>query len=968
MLYNQLDALDAYPLADRDSPVTRVVATLQGLLPEGSAVALAWEDAVLATGCSSSPCYRDCLQESARRLLSEGTPPDELRGCLWKAWTHEESDTRIALIAEVAEPLPEAHRDAWLGTAQALVAAVLVAMRQRLKIKELERSKRLQKALFEIADLAGAELEFEEMLAHFHQILCSLMYAENCYIVECDEQQNSLRFLYFVDTQDDFVPDFERSYRHEEMPASLTFAVLRQGQVMSGPSRELLKSLDFRHDRQEGLESADWLGVPMWRNGDVCGAIVVQSYQIDAGYSDEDQAVLNFVAKHILTAMDRRQAHVRLEQHVQRRTAELERANSSLQAEINERRRAETVQTVLFRISELAITCRDPSDFHAQVHAVIGTLLDARNFYIALVNATGDGLEFVYSVDESNQVRRARPFSGGLTEYTIRQRKPVLVMRKEIDQLLASGEIREFGSKSQCWLGVPLLNDDEIMGVIAIQSYTPGIVFNAQDLRLLAFVARNIGNSLTRQRDRGRLLDAHAELERRVVERTHELGEVNQKLLAQIGERMRAEERLTHLALHDVLTGLPNRRHLQEKLEQTIEHARLGIGPSFALLFLDLDRFKWVNDSIGHAAGDQMLVEVAQRLVQLLRADDVVARLGGDEFALVVRCDGGADAALELGRRMLRILEAPMWIEGRELFPSGSVGIALWHPRYTSGADLLRDADAAMYKAKVKGQDRCVVFDAAMHAEAVRRLELESDLRRAIKHRDFVPFYQPIVALADGRVIGHEALLRWPHEQRGMLLPGEFLALGEESGLIEQVDWLIYEQVAKDLAGTTQGYVSVNVSPRHFRSAEFAQRLLRLIETTGADAGRLRIEITEMVLLDDAPRTLRTLNQLRDRGVVVQLDDFGTGYSALSYLHRFPISALKVDRSFITGLHAEGSKSTLALVEGVLSLARTLGIETIGEGVETEQQRQTLLQLGCNYVQGYLLGYPAPCEATLQRL
>ncbi|MNV20210.1 Phytochrome-like protein cph2 [compost metagenome] len=200
-----------------------------------------------------------------------------------------------------------------------------------------------------------------------------------------------------------------------------------------------------------------------------------------------------------------------------------------------------------------------------------------------------------------------------------------------------------------------------------------------------------------------------------------------------------------------------------------------------------------------------------------------------------------------------------------------------------------------------------------------------------------------------------------------MLLPGDFLELGEESGLIEEVDWLIYEQVMSDLAGSTHGYISVNVSPRHFRSAEFSSRLLGLMDAVGAEPKRLRVEITEMALLDDAPRTLRTLHQLRERGIVVQLDDFGTGYSALSYLHRFPISALKVDRSFVAGLHAEDGKNTLALVEGVLSLARTLGIETIGEGVETERQLQTLKGLGCNFGQGYLLGYPSPREETLLR-
>jgi EAL domain-containing protein (putative c-di-GMP-specific phosphodiesterase class I) len=288
------------------------------------------------------------------------------------------------------------------------------------------------------------------------------------------------------------------------------------------------------------------------------------------------------------------------------------------------------------------------------------------------------------------------------------------------------------------------------------------------------------------------------------------------------------------------------------------------------------------------------------------------------------------------------------------------MGIALWNPRYNLGEDLLRDADAAMYRAKNEGRDRYAIFDEAMREQAVRSLDLEADLRRAIISRDFLPYYQPIIRLEDGEVIGHEALLRWQHERRGLLAPASFIALGEESGLIEQVDWLLYEQVIGELARGGSGYISVNVSPRHFRSPDFADRLLGLLHAADADPARLRVEITEVALLDDAPRTLRILNTLREHGVLAQLDDFGTGFSALSYLHRFPISGLKIDRSFVSGLDEEGGREeSLALVRAILALAGTLGIETVGEGIETEAQRSTLLDMGCGCGQGFLLGRPA---------
>ena len=516
------------------------------------------------------------------------------------------------------------------------------------------------------------------------------------------------------------------------------------------------------------------------------------------------------------------------------------------------------------------------------------------------------------------------------------------------------------GARASSWLGVPLTRDGVTIGVIAVQSHTDAKAYDLGDQELLTFVAHHIDSALARKRAQEYLKATHAELEFRVEARTQELEEANRELRAQIGERVRAQQRLTHQARHDHLTGLPNRVFLLDRLDGMMQDRHEPGRDPFAVLFLDLDRFKLINDSMGHAAGDAMLIEVGRRIQASIGEDDVVARLGGDEFAVLLDSVSGVADADEVSARILKKIGRSMWVAGRELFPSASIGIALWQPRYRHADELLRDADAAMYRAKARGRDRSERFDEEMRAEAMRLLDLEADLRRAIQRDAFEPFLQPIVRLSDGAVIGYEALLRWRHELHGPLPPGEFIGVGEDSGLIEQIDWLMYRKVVDWMSRNGDGYVSINVSPRHFHADDFAERLLRTVEEARVDPKRLRIEITEGALLDDAPRALRILNTLRSHGVLAQLDDFGTGFSALSYLHRFPIQALKIDQSFIAGLAGESHAESLALVRAILALAGTLGIDTIGEGVETEQQRQLLTDLGCAYGQGFLFGRPTP--------
>ncbi|QSX78206.1 bifunctional diguanylate cyclase/phosphodiesterase [Agrilutibacter solisilvae] len=881
--------------------------------------------------------------------------------CLTTSLGHWPPSHRAVMLADW--PPAELPADAACTQWRAFCAVVAARMgsaldiaEQRMAAKRLEKTAKLQTALYAIADLAAGELDMPEMLRRIHAVVDELMYARNFFIALYNAVTDSVRFIYFADEKDRRAVDPEQEWPAIQISNSLTLAMIREGRGALGPSERLREEFGLLTDaNQYGPDSADWLGVPMMGDGQVRGAIVVQSYDRAGRYTEEDRALLGFVAQHILTALMRKQAHDELEQRVEERTRELTE-------EVRERQRGERLQAALYSIADLASSELDMREMLRRIHAVVGELMYARNFYIALYSAQRNTLRFIYFADEKDTnmyntelevpIEQMR---SSLTLGLIRRGQAVRGSARHVAELLQVPGGIGLGTPAEDFLGVPLVAEGEVRGAVVVQTYDPTVHYTEEDSALLSYVAQHILTALARKK-------VQAELERRVQDRTHELAAAVSELREQILVRERAEQQLVHENLHDSLTGLPNRNFLYGALERALARLHRDSSHRFAVLFLDLDRFKVINDSVGHLSGDQMLKQAGERLLSCVRSSDVVARLGGDEFAILMEDIQVPEDACHTAQRAIASLSEPMYIAGKELFTSASVGIALGHARYSKAEELLRDADVAMYRAKAHGRQRFEIFDERLHQEALQLLDLESDLRRAIQRTEFEPHFQPIVSLRDGAVLGYEALLRWRHPGRGVLLPADFLKVAEDSGSVEQIDWQMFERTCRDIPAlqANGGYVTLNVSPRHFRSPALARQLLDLLGEHDIKPQNVRVEVTEGALLDNPDQVFATLDALRTAGVLAALDDFGTGYSSLSYLHRFPLHALKIDRSFVSALQPGDRGGSAAVVRAVLALANTLGMEVIAEGIETEEQRQWLLEIGCEMGQGFLFSRARP--------
>jgi len=812
-------------------------------------------------------------------------------------------------------------------------------------------------ALIKLNELSNECVDLGAFFGQLHHTIASLMLAENFYIVMYDQTFETIEFVYHVDEHD---PTPQGVFSLEDFKGSMTNWVIQTGKPLLATPSLIEQLVDEGKIEHVGAAGIDWLGVPLLSDGYVVGVMVVQSYSESKRYQQDDLDMLTFAAQHIVTAMVRLQDRERLQNAVDARTKEL-------MQQIRDREKSELLQESLYRISELTNDIDiDINRFYGKVHNIIGQLLNAANFYIAKFDNDNEILSFVYYQDEvsKNLVKDFQPrkLSNQFTELVIKRGSTLLLSNQDMLDLHEKGEVYCPTTDTNSWLGVPLISSNEVIGAMVIQSYHKSTKFTEQDAELLNFVSQHVSTAIKRREVADYERQAHELLEQQVKLRTVALED-------EIRQRQQAEELLRHSASHDSLTGLPNRSVFLDLLNHAIACNKRRPELRFAVLFLDLDRFKVVNDSLGHHAGDKLLRIIAKELKRIIRDKDTVARLGGDEFVILIEDLESQQEAYDVATRITELLSSPFTIEKQPVFIGTSIGVLFSDERYDSADTMLRDADTAMYYAKDKGKGRYEVFDASMQLEVQNALKMEADIREAIELDEFTPYFQPIVKLSSNKLVGFEALARWQSNKRGFVYPNDFIPLAEETNLVLAIDFQILEKACQQLKNWQERlnradlYISCNLFCNHFFSPTLANDIDDILKRVGLPAKHLRVELTERALLENSELVLTNMKALKQIGVKILLDDFGTGYSSLSYLHRFPIDVLKIDRSFIKNVNDDDSHR--AIIKTIIDLATNLKMATVGEGIENIADAQLLEKMDCSFGQGYYFAKPMTPDDAL---
>ncbi len=847
----------------------------------------------------------------------------------------------------------------------------VLAARQIPKLKSLlkkyRQARSIQSSLLQLSELASSVTCMDDFYSALESVIKTLLVTDNFHITLL----NSDSKLALAHCQNPIEKSILEKHDVNHWENSLTGLVFSQLAPILCNEEEKNALVSEHQLTMHSSTCVGWLGVPLKRGTQVIGVIALQSYDHKLAFDDRDSKLLEFIAEHLVTAIDRVQNRERLEKNIVLRTQKLTETNQKLEQEIAERKKAVQIHKVLLAISEITATTSNLDQFYQALHKEINNLIPANNFYIALTSQNNQWIDFPYYQDDKHDISASRVFSNGLTELAINSGEPILVRGNELITLNEDGRakyerctaktFKRVASKS--WLGAPLIDQGRIFGVFAVHHYDDENAYQISDLEIIKFVSQHISTAIVRMKTQSDIQKSNEALEKAINDRTQELQSTNLNLRMQIEERRKAEAQLYYEAHHDALTKLPNRAMFTDRLNYSLRHLKRHPSHQFAVLFIDLDRFKMINDTLGHHAGDLFLVEIAARLQECVRDNDILARLGGDEFVILLDSLQSEEDVEDVAGRIINKIEQAFELDGHTLYSNASIGISMCGNQYKNSNEILRDADAAMYQAKSLGRGRYVFFDESMREQLIASMTLEQELRVAIKEKQFELHYQKISELENTKTIGFEALLRWNHPTKGLLTPSEFLFMAEETGMILDIEnWVIRDVCSQlkrwqDSQEYKNEFIGVNLSGRQLTQANQLTKLIDLIKENTIEPQRLILEFNESAFSQHTELALKGLRKLKEFGVKLALDDYGAGLSSFNFLHGYPFEFIKLDRSFIKTLN--GDNENLSLVKALHDLGAKFGYRLVAEGIESEDMLKKLKTAGCEFGQGYHISRPS---------
>ena len=822
----------------------------------------------------------------------------------------------------------------------------------------------VQQALLNLSELASTLTDMAQFYPKIHSLVNRYLAADNFFVVLVDPHTGRFQVEYYADEMDSLAAG---ELDPADFAKGMTGYVYRTGQPLLCDPVHFRQLIATGEIESQGTPSHHWLGVPLRRGQLVIGVMAVQLYEEGRLYTQHDVDLLTEIAVHTVTAIDRVKSRELLEQTVRERTRQLQNINQSLQREIRERSNAEKLQAALYKISELTATELDMAAFYRQVHQILSSLMPADNCYIALLDEDGKSLSFPFYVDQYCPPAAERPLRKGFTEYVLRVGEARLINKELSDLLVQQGEVIRLvqdnvGSplpQSSSWLGAPLLIEQQALGVIAVQSYHQDYLYSDNELNILRFVSQHIAVAIQRRLNIEQQKLHQEDLERKIFERTRELRQTNLFLRLQVEERKKAEEKLFHEANHDALTGLANRQMFMLQLKQKFALRNRESNLKFALLFIDLDRFKLINDTMGHHAGDAFLIEISKRLLLTVREHDLVARLGGDEFVvLLTQLQQEADAE-DVADRIIDAVRQPMELQGQSLYSGASVGIAHYDASYTSADGMLRDADAAMYQAKSLGRNRFVIFTESMRQQLLQELSLEQALHQAVTEQQFSVAYDPIICSEKHHTLGYAARMQWQHPQLG--LQQDFCQQAAQAGVLAQIELQLLQQILELLSKQTQpAVICLPLCVQHLTQPQQFDRLQKLLMSRPQVLHRLSLGFAEFELMKLNNTALSYLHNLKRLGVRLTLENFGADMMPLGLLTGYPFDFVRLEASFSRSLVRQTQKRQL--LDLLITLAQNYKFRIIADGIDDHAVRELLVNAGCCYLQGQLVKQLQPVQ------